>query len=383
MKRLFALLLAFIMVACSADVKNKDNDNLQLTTVCRQVSARMSDIQSTKEGWYELFKHTDGTAEILFTDLATGVRKPLHTEFPIITPYGIMNGMFIADNKIYHYSYAYPESMNIEYRPGIMYQYSTDGKLLNTVEMDESVLLDMSSAVVYDGKFIYISGEDLNAGNDNLCLYSINTENMNVEKIYSFDETIVRLDGCYKNNLIFTSIVRKENTPEYYIMLLNIDTMEMTALCKPETTMVQLGDDMFFENNRRNINRTYDITTQQYGEIKFFDDDSGINILSISLTAEHDGKLLIKTRHGEELKDYVYDFTTGKIKPLNWYYYDMPYFLDGEDTDYFLLPTGKEQHPLPGLPVSVKDRTFAIITADDYYNGKDNLIHVQNEINYH
>ncbi|MBQ5325698.1 MAG: hypothetical protein J6K80_00725, partial [Oscillospiraceae bacterium] len=353
------------------------------TTVCRQVSARMSDVQSTKDGWYELFKHTDGTAEILYTDLATGVRKPLRTDNPIVTPYGIMNGMFIADNRIYHYSYAYPQSMNIEYRPGIMYQYSTDGKLLNRVEMDGSIVLDMGSAIVYDGKYIYITGEDIKSGNDNLCLYSINTLNMDVEKIYSFDETVIRLDGCYENSLVFDAMRLNDNQPDYYIMALDIDTLKVKTLFDPVSSMVQLGNKLFFEHNKRNINITYDVTTQKYGEMKFFDNASGINILSISRTAENDGKLLIKTRRGEELKDYVYDFNTGKISPVNWYYYDTPYFLDGAEADYFLVPMGKAKHSLPGLHVSVSDRTFAIIAAEDYYSGKDNLIYVKNEIIYH
>ncbi|MBR4036244.1 MAG: hypothetical protein IKJ05_05895 [Oscillospiraceae bacterium] len=382
MKKLCILLLALILAGCSTNL-TAENTNKELVTVCRQVSARMSDVQSTEDGWYELFKHTDGTAEILFTDLSTGIRKPLQTENPIVTPYGIMNGMFIAGDKIYHYSYAYPESMNIEYRPGILYQYSTDGKLMNSVEMDEAVVLDMGSAVVYDGKHIYITGEDMNTGNDTLCLYSINTVSMGVEKIYSFDESIMRLDGCYKNSLIFEAMTHNDNKPDYCIMILDMDTMEMKTLFTPESSMVQLGEKLFFEHNKKNINATYDVTTRNYGKMKFFDDSSGINIMFLSRTAEADGKLLIKTRQGEELKDYVYDFNTGKTSQVNWYYYDMPYFLDGKDTDYFLVPIAKEDHPLQELPVNARDRKFAIITAEDYYNGKDNLMYVKNEINYH
>ncbi len=382
MKKLFALLLAIILISCITDKKDSPADNQRFTMICRQISSVASDVWAAENGWYELFRYTDGTADILFTDLSTGVRKPLQNE-KIITPYGVMNGMFIADNKIYHYSYCYPESLNIEYRPGILYQYSTNGTLLKSVEMEESVLLCMDSAVISDDEFIYLVGEDIKYDRKNLCLFSIDTKNLAIKKVYEFDKNVLNLKGCYENSLIFTSVRQlDEGSKVFPILLLDMDTLELSTLCEAETTLEMLNNTKLYQHKNQNTNLVYDIKKQQYSTLTFFDNANEIKILSVSHTAEADGKLIIKTQQGDLLKDYVYDYYSGKLAPVKWYYHDMPYYLNNGQTGYFLVPTSKEKHPLPGLPVNTNDRTFAIITAEDYYNGVDNPVYVKNEIDY-
>ena len=136
MKKLIAVVLAIMLAGCANTPLEEATGQKQqnFTTVCQYISGEMA---GAENGWYEIMRHTDGSADILFTDIATATRTPASQQAKLDTPYGSLGGIFVSDGYVYYYHYGFPPGMNKTENPSCIYQYSADGSLIQSAELED------------------------------------------------------------------------------------------------------------------------------------------------------------------------------------------------------------------------------------------------------
>ena len=374
MKKLFVILLAFIMTGCNSFPQRDAGtvENYGLTTVCQRISGEKT---AGKNGWYELIKHTDGTADITFTDISTATRSPLADATAIDSPYGSLSAVFVADGYVYHYFYGFPESMGKEENNSILYQYDTGGKLLQKKVFEAEEKFTIGSAVVSDGENLYFSGY----GNEKFNIYTVNQNNLDAQTFYQSDDQF-KLTGGYKNQLVLFVIKDGKRTME----LLDTFTLERKVLFETRFPWYMLDENRLYNyQDQKGVLKTYSLENGRQSDIRLFDKDDRVNNWQIPYGATGGRYLAVYTSQyeGNYEKAYIYDLHTEKLTEVQRFYGKAVPAKIG-DRIYYLAPASEQRVFLNSGLTERIDYNYIIVSLENLCDGNRNNIKVENQIEY-
>ncbi len=374
MKRILGILLAVVMVGCSkVAVENTTvDDTKNLTTVCHYLSG---DIKGAHGGWYEVVRHSDGTADIVYTDMAQGIRTEFGDYSTINVPYGSLSAVFTADGFVYHYFYGFPESMKKEENNSVLYLYDTDGTLLQSQVFEKDQKFTIGSAVVSDGEKLYFSG----CNNEKYNIYTVDQSTLEINTLYQSNDQFT-LKGGYKNQLVL--FVTKDG--KRTIELLDYATLQRKALFETRFSwdMMTSGAMYNYQDNTGTL-KTYNLETGRQSDIQLFDKDDCVNNWQIPYSATEDRYLAIYTSQydGNWEKAYIYDLQTEKLTEIQRFYGKaIPTQISGQI--YYMVPVSENRIFLNNALTERIDYNYIIISLENLIGGKDEKIHIENQIEY-
>lgn len=373
MKKLIVVLLALMMTGCgSFPLKDSDAvENNGLATVCQRISGEKT---SGEKGWYELIRHTDGTADILFTDITTATRAPLAGTEAMDAPYGSLSGIFVADGFLYYYFYGFPETMNKPEVNSALYQYDLKGNLIQSVIFDNNIRFSINSAVISDGEKLYFYSD--NQGKS--IIYTVNHIDLKIQKLYESNDNFV-LTGGFENRLVLYG-KGDSNRME----TLDVATLERELLFETKFQWHILDSSNLY-NYQNNTDRL-EIYSLKNGMVKTFTDfakKDNIKNMHLPYPAVNDRYIFIHTSldSGYEEKSYIYDISAGKLTEVTSYA-DAPLGLDADGQIYFLVPKDKVTILLNGGFNKRTEYNYAIISLEDYISRKTPAVYVSDKTEY-
>ena len=393
MKKLFVLLLAVIMAGCGSETVQQNRevsaaDNYR--TVCEYIAGYM---QPAPGGRYELLRHTDGSADILYTDIATATRKPLGGDTTVEIAHEVVTGIFVRDGYLYHYSHGAPLGMKEEEDEAVLYQYDMDGKLLQACRLGRNIEPDMDSAVVSDGKWLYFTGSELMYENGKVTestshIYAVNQENMEIKKVYTPQQAAVDIICGYRNSLV-TEVTYyktdKDGNREFKtgIELLDMKTLERKPLFTTSNLWYSMCDGKLYNPYDTNGSiKIYDLEKQEETTVEVVKDARMLKngYVAVNIITERYAFLSFEYYNNMPGENYVYDFETDTLSPAPDFC-EIPY-LYSEESGYYMVQTGYDKVPVAEDFYTVYDIRYALITPEDYHSGTENLIPVTNIIEY-
>lgn len=393
MKRLLAIILAISLAGCSAaetpdkTAQNITDKNINLTTVCPYVSG---EIISGPGGWYEEMHHTDGTTDILFTDISTGVRSVLSEETTLPTPYGCVTGIFFSDGYLYRYSDGYPVSMKKDGNVSSLHQFSADGKLLNQTEYPQEIKFTQYSSVVSDGKNLYFAGNNVTYNGADVtslspCIYSVNQQDLSVKEIFRPDAYSIKLIGGHKNNLI-VNICRKDgnNTFIRTVELLDLTDFSSEKLFESRYDWHMLNETKLVNHmDQKGTLKIYDLESRKAEAVTLFGKEDHLNSWVIPAANIYDSRIFIRISQyeGNYEKSYVYDYADNKLTEVI-HYYGLPYVSSRNGEKYCLIPQRFIRVFFNNGLTERADYKYVLSPYEDYIGSIENIIDITNEINY-
>ncbi len=394
MKKLLALIMTALLVACStSDIsdesvqKAEPTENINLTAVCPYISG---EIRPGPGGWYEEMHHTDGTTDIIFTDISTGMRKKLSDETTLDTPYGCVTGLFLRDGYLYHYSNGYPITMNKSDNVSALYQFSPDGQLLNSTEYPQDIKFTTFSAVVSDSENLYFAGNNITynyekPSSTKRCIYAVNQNDLSVKEIFRSDDCGITLIGGYKNRLILeVTETTDEGNFSRTVELMDITDFSREKLFETRYRWYMLDDKTLYNDyDEKGVLKTYCLDKKKAENITLFDSNSQLNNWNIPVSNIYDGQMFIRTSQyeGNYEKSYVYDYYSKKLTEVT-HYYGLPYISELNGEKYCLITSGTKRVFLNNGISERADNIYAISSFENYIDSKDNIQYVKNEIDY-
>ena len=374
MKKLFSVLLAVLMVGCGnvAQQGPAVEESKNLTTVCSYLSG---EIKGADNGWYEVMRHSDGTADIVYTDVSAGTRSVFGDARSINVPYGSLSAVFVADGYVYHYFYGFPESMGKEENNSILYQYDTDGKLLQTKVFEAEEKFTIGSAVVSDGENLYFSGY----GNEKFNIYTVNQNNLEAQTFYQSDDQF-ELTGGYKNQLVLFVIKDGKRTME----LLDTFTLERKVLFETRFPWYMLDENRLYNyQDQKSVLKTYSLENGRQSDIRLFDKDDCVNNWQIPYSATGGRYLAVYTSQyeGNYEKAYIYDLHTEKLTEVQRFYGKAVPAKIGNQI-YYLAPASEQRVFLNSGLTERIDYNYIIVSLENLCDGNGNNIKVENQIEY-
>ena len=206
MKKLLALILALILAGCSASqpadkTDNSIYENPPTNSVYKSLNNRISATKAGDGCAYTIIRHSD-TIEIGVIDIETATIKPLSEE-TAVEKVGLAPQLFFTDGYLYLVQndsiHSYSGKM---YQ--IWYQFSEDGKLLNSVTIPDYIM-GTGTDFVSDGEKIYFTGKDME---ENEGIISIDHKTMTVENFYDYDDSCdYMLMGASNDKFVIKEIV--------------------------------------------------------------------------------------------------------------------------------------------------------------------------------
>lgn len=373
MKKLLAVLLVFLMAGCGS-FPPKDTaavENNGLATVCQRISGEKT---PGENGWYELIRHTDGTADILFTDITEATRAPLAGTEAMDAPYGSLSGIFVSDGFLYYYFYGFPETMNKPEVNSALYQYDLKGNLIQSVIFDNNIRFSIDSAVISDGEKLYFCSE--NQGKS--IIYTVNQQNLDVQKLYESNDSFV-LTGGFENRLILY-VKGVSNRMES----VDITTFERKTLFETKFQWHMLdSSNLYNYQNHRDRLEIYSLKSEKLKTFTNFVKKDVIKNIHLPYPAVNDRYIFIHASldSGYEEKSYIYDISTGKLTKVTSYA-DAPLGLCADGQIYFLVPKDKVTILLNGGFNKRTEYNYAIVTLEDYISGKTPAVYVTDKTEY-
>ncbi|MBR2502708.1 MAG: hypothetical protein IKB62_01125 [Oscillospiraceae bacterium] len=206
MKKLLALILTLSLAGCSASqpadkTDNSIYENPPTNSVYKSLNNRISATKAGDGCAYTIIRHSD-TIEIGVIDIETATIKPLSEE-TAVEKVGLAPQLFFTDGYLYLVQndsiHSYSGKM---YQ--IWYQFSEDGKLLNSVTIPDYIM-GTGTDFVSDGEKIYFTGKDME---ENEGIISIDHKTMTVENFYDYDDSCdYMLMGASNDKFVIKEIV--------------------------------------------------------------------------------------------------------------------------------------------------------------------------------
>lgn len=379
MKKLLAFMLAVLLTGCSGDVQEVTTtedttaeNTANLTTVCHSLSG---EIKGGENGWYEVMRHSDGSADLIYTDIETGIRAEFGQYSTINAPYGSLSAVFAADGFVYHYFYGFPESMNKAENSGFLYQYDTQGNFLQALVLDKRTKFPIGSSVVSDGEKLYFSGYDGEKSN----IYSIKQSKLEPEIIYQSDDRFT-LYGGYENRLVLFVIKDGTRTME----TLDMATLERKVLLQTKFPWKMLDDSRLYSyQDSPGILKIYDLETDIRKDTKLFSETDCVNSWQIPYPAADGRYLSVYTSQyeGNLEKAYIYDLQTEKLAEVQRFYGKAIPAAIGEEV-YCIAPVNEDRIYLNNALTERIDYNYIIISLENLLAGNSHKTAVENQIDY-
>ena len=393
MKKLLSVLLALAVVGCSKEPAPRNREvpvAENYYTVCEYIAGY---IQPAPGGRYELLRHTDGSADIIYTDIATATRKPLGADTTVEIPHDVVTGIFTRDGYLYHYFHGAPLGMKEENDTAVLYQYTPEGKLLQTCEIGTDIEPDMDSAVVSDGKWLYFSGselvyEDGKVAESTSHIFAINQDNMEIKKVYSPQQASVDIICGYKGSLVTETEYHSNDKngnqqSKSRLEILDMETLERKPLSATAGLWYCLCEGKLY--NPYDVNgsiKIYDLEKMKETTVVRVKDAEMLKDRHIAVNFITDRYAFLSAEYYNNMpaENYIYDFETDTVYPAPDFC-EMPY-LYSDKNGYYIVQTGYEKVTVAQGFYSVYDIRYALITPEDYHSGNKNLIPIKNGIQY-
>ena len=393
MKKLLSFLLALAVAGCSKEPVPQNRevppaDNYH--TVCEYIAGYM---HTAPGGRYELLRHTDGSADIVYTDIATATRKALGADTTVEIPHDVVTGIFYRDGYLYHYFHGAPLGMKEENDTAVLYQYTPEGKLLQTCEIGTDIEPDMDSAIVSDGKWLYFSGselvyEDGKVAESTSHIFAINQDSMEIKKVYTPQQASVDIICGHKGSLIteihyYSNDTNGNTWYKSHIEILDMKTLERKPIFTTENLWYTLCEGKLYSPYDINGSiKIYDLEKLEETTVTLVSDAELLKDRHIAVNFATDRYVFLSAEPYTNMpgENYVYDFKTDtlSVAPV---FCEMPYLYSSEN-DCYIVQTGYDKVTVAEGFYSVYDIHYALITPEDYHNGNENLTPIKNEIEY-
>ncbi|MBQ3008551.1 MAG: hypothetical protein IJD80_03075, partial [Oscillospiraceae bacterium] len=300
--------------------------------------------------------------------------------------------IFARDGYLYHYFNGAPPGME-EDVAAVLYQYDTNGNLLQVCKIGADVELDMNSAVVSDGRCLYFSGREAVCENGKPAerishIFAIDQENMEIKKVYTPHQATVDIISGYKGSLVaeFEYPGKDKNGDVQFrsrVELLDMKTLERKPLFTTTNLWYNLCEGKLY--NPYDVDggiKIYDLENRKETTVILTDDTEMLKNGHISVNFITDRYVFLSVEYyGNMLtENYIYDFETDGLSPAPDFC-GMP-CLYPEDSGYYIVQTGEQKVSVSEGFYSVTDIYYSLITPDDYHNGNENLMPIKNEIEY-
>lgn len=390
MKKLLALILALILAGCSASqpadkTDNSIYENPPTNSVYKSLNNRISATKAGDGCAYTIIRHSD-TIEIGVIDIETATIKPLSEE-TAVEKVGLAPQLFFTDGYLYLVQndsiHSYSGKM---YQ--IWYQFSEDGKLLNSVTIPDYIM-GIGTDFVSDGEKIYFTGKDME---ENEGIISIDHKTMTVENFYDYDDSCdYMLMGASNDKFVIKEIVVSKaedgvlwQKSNYF--LFNPATKESEYIIEQSDYLREMFGDNYITCPADGGTEVYNITDGKSTVIPLPQAEKGfVNFGTELLPAQNHfipKYFDIKNRESEIY--YICNTQTGSYLEV-----------DGSTAIKGILPKitacvdGYYLTETPGDTITVSngkevvDFTYSWIKVSDLLGGKQNYTEITKEFEYH
>lgn len=390
MKKLFAFILALSLAGCSASQPADKTDNNiynapSTNSVYRSLNNRISATKAGDGCAYTVIRHSD-TIEIGIIDLETATIKPLSEE-SAVEKVGLASQLFFTDGYLYLI-----QNDSIHSYSGKMfqnwYQFSPEGKLLNSVTIPDYII-GIGTDFVSDGEKIYFTGKDME---ENEGIISIDHKTMTVENFFDYDDSSdYMLMGASNDKFVVKEIVVSKaedgvlwQKSNYF--LLDPQTKEKEYIIEQSDYLRELYADNYITCPADGGTEVYNITEGKSTVIPLPQAEKGF--------VHYNSELLLAQNHFlpkyfdiENREDeiyYIFSTQTGSylevdgniaikgILPKITACVD-GYYLTETPGDTITVSNGKE----------VVDFSYSWIKVSDLLSGRQNYIEITKEFEYH
>ena len=390
MKKLLALILTLSLAGCSASqpadkTDNSIYENPPTNSVYKSLNNRISATKAGDGCAYTIIRHSD-TIEIGVIDIETATIKPLSEE-TAVEKVGLAPQLFFTDGYLYLVQndsiHSYSGKM---YQ--IWYQFSEDGKLLNSVTIPDYIM-GIGTDFVSDGEKIYFTGKDME---ENEGIISIDHKTMTVENFYDYDDSCdYMLMGASNDKFVIKEIVVSKaedgvlwQKSNYF--LFNPATKESEYIIEQSDYLREMFGDNYITCPADGGTEVYNITDGKSTVIPLPQAEKGfVNFGTELLPAQNHfipKYFDIKNRESEIY--YICNTQTGSYLEV-----------DGSTAIKGILPKitacvdGYYLTETPGDTITVSngkevvDFTYSWIKVSDLLGGKQNYTEITKEFEYH
>ena len=390
MKKLLALILALSLAGCSASqpadkTDNSIYENPPTNSVYKSLNNRISATKAGDGCAYTIIRHSD-TLEIGIIDIETATIKPLSGE-TAVEKVGLAPQLFFTDGYLYLVQndsiHSYSGKM---YQ--IWYQFSEDGKLLNSVTIPDYIM-GTGTDFVSDGEKIYFTGKDME---ENEGIISIDHKTMTVENFYDYDDSCdYMLMGASNDKFVIKEIVVSKaedgvlwQKSNYF--LLDPRTKEKEYIIEQSDYLREMFGDNYITCPADGGTEVYNITDGKSTVIPLPQAEKGfVNFgTELLLAQNHFIPKYFDIENRENEIYYICNTQTGSYLEV-----------DGSTAIKGILPKitacvdGYYLTETPGDTITVSngkevvDFTYSWIKVSDLLGGKQNYTEITKEFEYH